>query len=201
MAVRVTADPKMIRERFCQEGEHLAVRRQGHWDFQPEDLTMTDSAERRQEPRLACDSMLGGLARWLRAAGYDTSWHYGIADPELVRMSQTDGRTILSSDGDIFEFTLVRKGLVPALFVPRGMTVQDQLAYVLRELRLPLQDPRCMSCGGELAELTKEEASGRVPPRSLAWHDRFWECLRCRKVFWHGRHWERISKRLREAAS
>jgi uncharacterized protein with PIN domain len=26
-------------------------------------------------PPLACDAMLGGLARWLRAAGYDASWH------------------------------------------------------------------------------------------------------------------------------
>ena len=31
------------------------------------------------------NAMLGGLARWLRAAGYDASWHDGIADPELVK--------------------------------------------------------------------------------------------------------------------
>lgn len=31
-------------------------------------------------PRFACDAMLGGLARWLRAAGYDATWTYGIED-------------------------------------------------------------------------------------------------------------------------
>jgi uncharacterized protein with PIN domain len=110
-------------------------------------------------PRFACDAMLGGLARWLRAAGYDACWHGGVADPELVR-----------------------------------------LARVLRGLGLPLRDPRCMACGGELAELTRQEAAGRVPPRSLARHDRFWECVRCGRAFWHGTHWENIIQRLRQAA-
>jgi uncharacterized protein with PIN domain len=144
--------------------------------------------------------MLGGLARWLRAAGYDASWHPGIADPELVRLARDEGRIVLSSDGDVFEFALVRDGLVPALFVPRGLTVQAQLAHVLRELGLPLQDPRCMACGGELAELTRDEAAGRVPSRSLARHNCIWGCARCGKAFWHGTHWEKIAERLRQAA-
>jgi uncharacterized protein with PIN domain len=127
-------------------------------------------------PRFACDAMLGGLTRWLRAAGYDASWRESISDPELVRLARAQGRTVLSSDGDVFDFALVRDGAVPALFVPRGLTVQAQLAHVLRGLGLPLREPRCMACGGELLELTKEEAAGRVPPRSLAFHDRFWVC-------------------------
>ena len=48
--------------------------------------------------------MLGGLARWLRAAGYDASWHDGIDDGDLVRLAQAEGRTVLSSDDDIFAF-------------------------------------------------------------------------------------------------
>src|SRR5215203_4274978 len=133
-------------------------------------------------PQLACDSMLGGLARWLRAAGRDASWHDGIDDGELVRLCHAQGRTVLSSDQDIFAFALVRDGVVPSLFVPRG-DIQDQLAHVLRELRLPLLEPRCMACGGGLAELSREEAAGKVPPRSLAYHDRFWACVRCGKAF------------------
>jgi uncharacterized protein with PIN domain len=157
---------------------------------------MADEAQ----PRFACDAMLGGLARWLRAAGYDASWHDGIDDGELVRLTLAEGRTVLSSDGDVFEFSLVRDGVVPSLFVPRGLSVQAQLAHVLGALGLPLGEPRCMACGGELAELTREGAAGRVPPLSLARHERFWECVRCGKAFWHGTHWERIAERLRQAA-
>ena len=39
-------------------------------------------------PRFACDAMLGYLARWLRAAGYDVFWQEGIDDTELVRLAQ-----------------------------------------------------------------------------------------------------------------
>ena len=52
----------------------------------------------------ACDAMLGGLARWLRAAGYDTSWHHGIEDRDLVRLAGEQGRTLLTSDTRIFDF-------------------------------------------------------------------------------------------------
>ncbi len=151
-------------------------------------------------PRFACDAMLGGLARWLRAAGYDASWHDGIADPELVRLARAEGRTVLSSDDDVFAFAQVRDGVVPALFVPRSLSVQAQLAHVLGKLALPLRPPRCMSCGGDLVELTEDEATARVPPRSRARHDRFWGCVHCGKAFWHGTHWEKITGCLREAA-
>ncbi len=151
-------------------------------------------------PRFACDAMLGGLARLLRAAGYDASWHDGIDDGELVRLARDQGRLVLSSDDDVFAFALVRDGRVPALFVPRGRPVGVQLAHVLEHLGLPLREPRCMACGGELAEISKEEAAGRVPPRSLACHDRFWACEGCGKVFWHGTHWRQIADRLRQAA-
>ena len=150
-------------------------------------------------PRFACDPMLGGLARWLRAAGYDATWHDGIDDGDLVRLGHTEGRTILSSDDDVFAFALVRDGIVPALFVPRGLTVQAQTTHVLRGLGLPLREPRCMACGGELAVLATEDAAGRAPPQSLAFHDCFWVCVGCGKVFWHGTHWERIARRLQDA--
>jgi uncharacterized protein with PIN domain len=151
-------------------------------------------------PRFACDAMLGGLARWLRAAGYDASWHDGIDDGDLVRLALAEGRTVLSSDGDVFAFALVRDGVVPSLFVPRGLAVQDQLAHVLQQLHLSLREMRCMTCGGDLSELTKEDAAGRAPPRSFAYHEQFWECVRCGKVFWHGTHWRKIIDQLRQAA-
>jgi uncharacterized protein with PIN domain len=148
----------------------------------------------------ACDAMLGGLARWLRAAGYDASWHEGIPDPDLVRLAHAEGRFVLSSDGDIFQFALVRAGIVPALFVPRNLPIREQLAHVLRQLRLSLREPRCMACGGGLTELTRAQAAGHVPARSLAAHERFWRCERCGKVYWHGTHWQQIAADLRQAA-
>lgn len=143
--------------------------------------------------------MLGGLARWLRAAGYDTSLESGIDDRDLICLSRDEGRTLLSSDTKIFQFAVIRDGRQPALFVPIRMAPLAQLGYVLTKLRLSLQEPRCMACGGKLVEVPKEQVADRVPPRTFAWLERFWECIRCRQVFWHGTHWNRITEALRLA--
>src|SRR5579871_1928972 len=99
------------------------------------------------EPRFACDAMLGGLARWLRAAGYDAFWQYRIDDQELIRRSRDEGRTLLSCDSQIFLCRLLRDNVLPALFVPPRQSPQGQLAHVLVKLNLPLRQPRCMGCG------------------------------------------------------
>ncbi|MEW6747624.1 MAG: Mut7-C RNAse domain-containing protein [Planctomycetota bacterium] len=46
-------------------------------------------------PAFACDAMLKGLARWLRAFGYDATWRYGIEDGELVAHSLEERRVLL----------------------------------------------------------------------------------------------------------
>jgi uncharacterized protein len=145
----------------------------------------------------ACDAMLGGLARWLRAAGYDACWRVDSADGDLVRLSRAEGRYLLSSDHGIFLRTVVRDGALPALFVPLRLSPLEQLAHVFEKLRLQPREPRCMACGGALLAIAKEQAASRVPPRTFAWLDDYWECSRCGKVFWHGTHWRRIEEQLR----
>ncbi len=150
-------------------------------------------------PRFACDAMLGGLARWLRAAGYEASWQEGIADWDLIRQAQADGRTLLTSDTGILRVGIVRDGEVPTLFIPHGLATLEQLAFVLGRLGLGLREPRCMACGGELAAAAKEQVRERVPERSYAGHERFWECRQCQRVYWQGTHWGRIAAKLRRA--
>jgi uncharacterized protein with PIN domain len=152
------------------------------------------------EPRFACDAMLGALARWLRAAGYDATWRAGIGDTELVRFARAEARTLLTSDGGILLHAAVRDGAVPCLWLPRGLTTQHQLAFVLNKCGLALREPRCMTCGGELREVARDQAAGRVPPRTFASTEQFWECVRCGRLYWHGTHWERIAARLQQAA-
>jgi uncharacterized protein with PIN domain len=153
------------------------------------------------EPRFACDAMLGGLARWLRAAGYDACWEEGIDDWDLVRLAQREGRVLLSCDTGIFRIGIVRDGEVRALLLPHGLGKQEQLAFVLRELKLGLGEPRCMACGGELAAVDREAARDRVPPRTFERETAFWECGRCRQLFWRGTHWPQIAADLQQAAS
>lgn len=147
-----------------------------------------------------CDAMLGGLARWLRAAGYDTEFEHGIADPVLVARSAASGRVLLSSDGGLFERSIVREKRVQSLFIPRGMGKLEQLRFVLGALKLPVREPRCMSCGGELIEVPKEHVRSEAPPRTFECQTRFWRCARCGKLLWKGTHWRRITAHLEDLA-
>ena len=72
-------------------------------------------------PRFACDAMLGRLARWSCAAGYEAWWSAGVTDQELVRLGRREGRFLLSCDGDIFEYAVVRDGAVAALHIPNAL--------------------------------------------------------------------------------
>lgn len=150
-------------------------------------------------PRFFCDAMLGGLARWLRAAGYDALYEYGIDDGVLVARVREEGHVLLSSDAGIFERVLVRDGAVQALFVPRAMGTAAELGFVLSALSLPLRDPRCMTCGGELALIPKETVRDEAPPRTFERIEAFYRCGRCGKLLWYGTHWQRIARVLDRA--
>jgi hypothetical protein len=151
------------------------------------------------DPTFFCDAMLGGLSRWLRAAGYDAAYEYGIDDGVLVARAHESGRILLSSDAGIFERGLVRDGAVRALFVPRAMGTAAELGFVLGSLSLPLRDPRCMPCGGELGRVPKETVRDEAPPRTFERVDTFYRCGRCGKLLWYGTHWQRIARVLEQA--
>jgi uncharacterized protein len=143
-----------------------------------------------------CDAGLGGLARWLRAAGYEAAWQPDIADDELLRQARALPATVLTTDGMLMERRLLRDRIIPAFWLPPTLGIPEQLGLVFREFGLTLRGPRCMSCGGELRRGSKEALRERIPPRTYLWLDEFFECARCDKLFWHGTHWHRIVETL-----
>jgi uncharacterized protein with PIN domain len=148
--------------------------------------------------RFLCDAGLGGLARWLRAAGWEADWIPDIEDVELLREAQRWAAVILTTDSMLMERRVLRDGAIPALWLPPTLTMLEQLALVFRELGLSARDPRCMRCGGELRRVEKEAVRERIPPKTWRWVDEYFLCVRCDKLFWHGTHWQRIRTRLRQ---
>jgi uncharacterized protein with PIN domain len=143
-----------------------------------------------------CDAGLGGLARWLRAAGYDALWIAGIDDDELLREARKLGATILTTDSMLMERRVLRDRLTPSLWLPPTLAISEQLKVVFREFGLGLRSPRCMSCGGELIRSDKEKLRERIPPRTYLWIDEYFLCSKCGKLFWHGTHWRTIVRTL-----
>jgi uncharacterized protein len=146
-----------------------------------------------------CDAGLGGLARWLRAAGYEARWQPYIADDELLRQARATGATVLTTDGMLMERRVLRDGVIPSFWLPPTLSLAEQLRLVLREFGLSRRAPRCMSCGGALRAVSKEALRARIPPRTYRWRDDYFVCVRCDKLFWHGTHWQRIVGALEAA--
>lgn len=152
--------------------------------------------------RFLCDVGLGGLARWLRAAGYEALWNPHLADDdELLREARRTSAMLLTTDSLLMERRVLRDGEIPAFWVSPALTMLEQLTAVLLELRLSLGEPRCMNCGGELRMIEKEKARDRIPPKTYRWLDEYFVCKRCDKLFWHGTHWQKIEQRLQTLPS
>jgi uncharacterized protein len=165
--------------------EHLAIRR----PFQ-EPAAATESIH------FLCDAGLGGLARWLRAAGYEAAWEPGIDDDRLLREARSRRATIVTTDAMLMERRLLRDRIIPAFWLPPTLRIPEQLALVFREFGLALRAPRCMTCGGDLRRVSKEALKERIPPKTYRWLDDYFVCDRCDKLFWHGTHWRRIMEKL-----
>lgn len=149
-----------------------------------------------EEHGFACDSMLKGLTRWLRAGGYDAWWAYGIEDDVLIELTRKEGRVLLTSDSGLMRRPPVAGRAVPALYIPRQLSVGKQVEYVFNRFRLKRRAPRCMKCGGVLAWIPKAAVRREAPPRTYCWLDDFYRCLRCGQLFWKGTHWMNISGKL-----
>ena len=148
--------------------------------------------------RFLCDAMLGGLAKWLRAAGYDAYFARegtDVSDRTLTAKALQEGRVLLTSDRGFLERKPVRDGSVGFLLVPH-LPLEDQLGIVVGHFGIVRHESRCMACGGELDVVSREAVADLVPPGVLRDHEGFFLCQDCGRVFWHGSHWHRISARL-----
>jgi uncharacterized protein len=146
--------------------------------------------------KFLCDAGLGGLARWLRAAGFQSIWKPELNDAALIRQAEQIGATLITTDTMMMERGVLRDGLQPAVCVPSSLTCDKQLTVVFRELGLKLRQSRCMACGGELIRVPKEMVASRIPPRTARWLEEYFICVQCNQLFWHGTHWRTIAKEL-----
>jgi uncharacterized protein with PIN domain len=150
-------------------------------------------------PRFLCDPSLAGLARWLRAAGFEASVGAGVAAHRLPDEARRLGLVLLTTDAEALDRRIVATGELVAVWVPSSLAMREQLRMVAFDLGLTRREPRCMRCGGALAPAEKEAVRPRIPPRTALWKDDYFLCVACGGLFWQGTHWERIRETLAEA--
>ncbi len=152
-------------------------------------------------PRFLCDPSLAGLARWLRAAGYEALVAPDVPGHRLPDEALRRGLVLLTTDAEVLDRRIVADGSLAVVWVPSALTMAEQLHLVSVELGLTRREPRCMACGGALVPRPKEDVRPRIPPRTALWKDEYFVCAGCDRLFWRGTHWERIERTLRQAVA
>lgn len=143
-------------------------------------------------PRFVADHMLGSLARWLRMMGYDTVYDKGMDDPDIAKLARTESRFILTRDKELSK--------EPGAILLENEDLDAQLQAIAARYGLKFNEDliRCSTCNGELADLPKDDAKGKIPDGAFQMNERFWKCTKCQKIYWKGTHWEGITARFKK---
>lgn len=144
--------------------------------------------------RFVIDAMLGRLAHWLRAMGYDAVYLGPADDGWLLSLARAESRVLLTRDAKLAQAA----GRLGCLV--RAEDVDSQVLETVAKLGLCPDETawlsRCLVCNTRLEARAKDVVRDSVPPRVFARHDEFWRCPGCARVYWAGSHADRILDRL-----
>ena len=173
-------------ERLIEDGDRIAV----YPKFEQLDISTLTASQRLPpgRPRFVADAHLGGLARLLRMAGFDTLFDNGYEDAAMAELANHEGRVLLTRDRALLMHRVVKHGCYVYALKPakqlRELYERLELAAHARPFTL------CMTCNAPLRELDGQAVRDRVPPRVWERHERFMGCVCCGKIFWEGSHWQ-----------
>ncbi|GGY79163.1 Mut7-C RNAse domain-containing protein [Pseudoduganella plicata] len=150
----------------------------------------------RAEARFIADAHLGGLARLLRMAGFDTLYDNEIDDAEVEANAREAGRIALTRDRELLKRRGVLRGAYVHALKPaqqlREVFARYGLAAAMRPFSL------CLACNVPLRKVPKAQVEEELPPSVRATQTDFLTCDRCGGVFWQGSHWRRMRALLDE---
>ena len=184
-------------DRLLHDGDRVAV-------FPPF-LTLDVGELQRLPPkppgpaRFVADAHLGGLARMLRMAGFDTLYDLRYDDPDVAAIGEREGRIVLTRDRDL----LKRRNVAHGCYV-RALDAPSQLKEIVERLDLSAQArpfTLCLHCNVPLHAVSRDAVMPRLPPAVRATQTEFCMCDVCHGVFWKGSHWKRMCEVLTAAGS
>lgn len=140
--------------------------------------------------RFIADAHLGGLARLLRLAGFDTRYDNHYDDAEIVTIAGREGRIVLTRDRELLKRRKVSHGCFVHARKPKEQAAElfDRLDLARSAKPFSL----CLACNTPLHPIDKSEIAHRLPPDVRARRNRFAICDGCQRVFWEGSHWQRM---------
>ena len=179
-------------DRLLCDGDRVAV----YPKFETFDIRplLRVRAEPLRTVRFVADAHLGGLARLLRMAGFDTLYDNHIDDPTVAALSENEGRIALTRDREL----LKRRGITHGCYV-RALKPAEQFAEIMQRLDLAASArpfTLCLACNVPLRQVAKADVEARLPSSVRASQEEFLACDACHGVFWRGSHWRRMKALL-----
>ena len=164
-----------------------------------ESLDITEVTHLRQKPlrtvKFIADVHLGKLVRYLRLLGFDTLFNSDFDDHEIIDISVSEKRIILTRDRQLLKHRRISHG-----YWIRSSDTREQIREVIQRFDLGNNlktFTRCMDCNGLLSEISKDDVSADLPPRTRQYYQLFRRCESCGKIYWEGSHYENMKKEIR----
>lgn len=124
--------------------------------------------------------------------GFDTLYENNWNDRAIVELSEVEERIILTRNIGLLKHESIQSG-----YWLRSQHLQEQIFEVIRYFNLTNQfQPftRCLECNGTILLVEKESVLDRLPPKTIEYFNRFYQCPSCKKVYWKGSHYENMQK-------
>jgi len=178
-------------DRLLRDGDHVAV----YPTFSSFDLAPAQRV-RQSLPALihfVADAHLGGLARLLRMAGFDTLYRNDFEDREIAEIAGRENRIVLTRDRDLLKHRVITHGCyIHALKPPQQfceVTARLNLAWWQQPFTL------CMLCNLPLRPVARDAVLASLPlsVRSNPNYVKFTTCDGCGRIYWEGSHWQRMT--------
>jgi uncharacterized protein with PIN domain len=149
------------------------------------------------EPRFVADVHLGRLAAYLRLAGFDTAYRNDFPDHELVAISASEDRTLLTRDVGVLKHRMVTRGYFVRTTRPAWQFVEVLGRFDLVAQARPFT--LCLRCGDRLLIVPKDRVEPLLPPSTREHYREFSRCPACGRVYWQGSHYMQMSAFLERA--
>ncbi len=148
-----------------------------------------------REVRFVLDVHLGKLASLLRLLGFDAYYRNNLDDPEIIDISLSGHRIILTRD-----IGILKQGRVTHGYWVRETDPELQAREIVRRFQLEHAArpfTRCPRCNGELRKAADDEIQRKVPKKSRELYSRFYCCGGCGQMYWQGSHIPKLLQKFR----
>ncbi len=145
-------------------------------------------------PRFVADSMLGRLAKWLRAFGFDVFYDSALDDHAVIAEARRRAAIALTRD------THFPKPYDVCVILIHSDHLNEQIEQLVREAPLDITAgptlSRCTVCSQMLRPATRDEVWDRIPPFIYLTQEQYAVCPGCSRVYWEGTHAPRMREQL-----